>query len=172
MIKAPQLISMEPVRQAKRKKLLVMKKLCGFVLVFLLVACVSPMRSDFEQHQKQWREANIAHYRFELNMVCFCTFRNRMPLQIEVLNGQVAAMTDNTGKAITSVDAHYDFFARYATIDRLFSELQTSLNGKADQIAVAYHPSYGFPTRINIDRIKRAADDELGLAVSAFERLP
>lgn len=166
------MLLMEPIRQTKREKSFAMKKLCGFVLTVLLVACVSPMRSDFEQHQKQWREANIAHYRFELNMVCFCTFRNRMPLQIEVLNGQVAAMTDNTGKTITAADAHYDFFARYATIDRLFSELQTSLNGKADQIAVAYHPSYGFPTRINIDRIQRAADDELGLAVSAFERLP
>lgn len=166
------MLLMESVRQTKREKLLVMKKLYGFALAVLLVACVSPMRSDFERHQKQWREANIAHYRFELNMVCFCTFRNRMPLQIEVLNGQVAAMTDNTGKTITVADAHYDFFARYATIDRLFSELQTSLNGKADQIAVAYHPSYGFPTRINIDPIKRAADDELGLAVSAFERLP
>ena len=95
-----------------------------------------------------------------------------MPLQIEVLNGQVVAMTDNTGKTITVADADYAYFSRYATIDRLFSELQASLNGTADQITVAYHPSYGFPTRINIDRIKRAADDELGLAVSAFERLP
>ncbi|MDV6342042.1 DUF6174 domain-containing protein [Nitrosomonas sp. Is24] len=149
-----------------------MKKTLLLLSILLLMACVSPMRSDFERHQKKWQEANITHYRFELNMICFCTFRNRMPLQIEVLNGQIAAMTDNTGKTITAADAHYDFFARYATIDRLFSELQASLNGKADQIAVAYHPSYGFPTRINIDRIKRATDDELGLAVSAFERLP
>ncbi|UJP07529.1 MAG: DUF6174 domain-containing protein, partial [Nitrosomonas sp.] len=172
MIKIFPMKLMEPIRQTKREKLLAMKNLCGLALAVLLLACVAPMRSDFEQHQKQWREANVAHYRFELNMVCFCTFRNRMPLQIEVLNGQIAAMTDNTGKTITAADAHYDFFARYATIDRLFSELQAGLNGTADQIAVAYHPSYGFPTRINIDPIKRAADDELGLAVSAFERLP
>lgn len=149
-----------------------MKKMLLLLSIVLLMACVSPMRSDFERHQKKWQEANITHYRFELNMICFCTFRNRMPLQIEVLNGQIAAMTDNTGKTITAADTDYAYFSRYATIDRLFSELQASLNGKADQIAAAYHPSYGFPTRINIDRIKRAADDELGLAVSAFERLP
>lgn len=133
---------------------------------------MSPMRSDFDRYQKKWQEANITHYRFELNMICFCTFRKRMPLQIEVLNGQVVAMTDNTGKTITAADADYAYFSRYATIDRLFSELQANLNGTADQIVAAYHPSYGFPTRINIDRIKKAADNELGLAVSAFERLP
>ena len=149
-----------------------MKKTLLLMLIFLLMACVSPMRSDFDRDQKKWQEANITHYRFELNMICFCTFRNRMPLQIEVLNGQIVAMTDNTGKTITAADANYAYFSRYATIDRLFSELQANLNGTADQIAAAYHPSYGFPTRINIDRIKRAADDELGLAVSAFERLP
>lgn len=149
-----------------------MKKTLLLMSILLLMACVSPMRSDFDRHQKKWQEANITHYRFELNMICFCTFRNRMPFQIEVLNGQVVAMTDNTGKTITAADAGYAYFSRYATIDRLFSELQASLNGTADQIAAAYHPSYGFPTRINIDRIKKAADDELGLAVSAFERLP
>lgn len=162
----------EPIRQTKREKRFAMKKLCGFVLVFLLVACMSPMRSGSEHQQKKWQEADIAHYRFELSIVCFCTFRNRMPLQIEVLNGQIAAMTDHTGTAITAADADYAYFSRYATMERLFAELQTSVNGKADRVTAAYHPDYGFPTRITIDRIKGAADDELGLVVSAFERLP
>lgn len=95
-----------------------------------------------------------------------------MPLQIEVLNGQVVAMTDNTGQAITAADRDYDYFSRYATFDCLFSALQSSLDGKADQITAVYHPGYGFPTRITIDRIKAAADDELNLTVAAFERLP
>ena len=95
-----------------------------------------------------------------------------MPLQIEVLNGQVVAMADNTGQAITAADRDYDYFSRYATFDRLFSVLQSSLDGKVDQITAAYHPGYGFPARINIDRMKNVADDELGMTVSAFERLP
>lgn len=76
------------------------------------------------------------------------------------------------GHRIAASDPDYHYFSHYATLDRLFSELQSSLNGQADQVTATYHPSYGFPTRINMDRIKGAADDELELIVSGFERLP
>jgi len=149
-----------------------MKKLLLILLITVMTACATLERSDFDRHQKKWQEANISHYRFELNIVCFCTFRNRMPLQIEVLNGQIVAMTDASSHRIAATDPHYGYFSRYATVDRLFSELQSNLKGQADQVTVVYHPNYGFPTRISIDRIKGAADDELGLIVSGFDRLP
>jgi hypothetical protein len=37
---------------------------------------------------------------------------------------------------------------------------------------VEYDPTYGFPTNVQIDFIKNAADDELSLFVPSFERLP
>lgn len=149
-----------------------MEKVLVLIFVILLLACATPLRSDLEQKRKKWQEANVSHYRFELNLVCFCTFRNRMPLQIEVQNGQVVAMKDNAGHAVTAEDANYGYFSRYATFDRLFSELQPGSNGGIDKITAAYHPGYGFPVRINMDRIKGAADDELGVVVSAFEPIP
>jgi hypothetical protein len=36
---------------------------------------------------------------------------------------------------------------------------------------VFYDPTYGFPSQVSIDYIKRAVDDELGLQVSNFEVL-
>jgi len=133
---------------------------------------MTPVHNNFEGQWKKWREADIAHYRFELNMICFCPFRHRMPLQIEVLNGQVITMKDNTGRPVTAANRNYRHFSRYATFDRLFAELQSNLSGKADKVVAAYHPGYGFPIRITVDRITGAADDELSLTVSAFERLP
>ena len=149
-----------------------MRKSLLLALTILLIACATPIRNDSESQWKKWREAGIAHYRFELNMICFCSFRHRMPLQIEVLNGQVVTMKDNTGRPVTAADGDYGYFSRYATFERLFAELRSELSGKADKVVAAYHPHYGFPTRISIDRIKGAADDELSLTVSAFERLP
>jgi hypothetical protein len=149
-----------------------MRKPLLLALTALLIACATPLHGDLEQQRKKWREANITHYRFELNLVCFCVFRSRMPLQIEVLNGQVVAIMDNAGRAVTAEDANYDYFSRYATFDRLLSEIQSDLSGKADKVVAAYHPDYGFPTRITVDRITGAADDELSLTVSAFEQLP
>ena len=149
-----------------------MKKLFLLALTLLLIACATPVHNDFEGQRRKWQEADIAHYRFELNLICFCPFRHRMPLRIEVLNGQVVMMKDKSGHAVTAMDSDYRYFSRYATFDRLFSELRSNLSGKAYKVAAAYHSSYGFPTRITIDRIKGAADDELSLTVSAFERLP
>lgn len=149
-----------------------MKKLFLLALTILLIACATPVHNDFEGQRKKWREADITHYRFELNLICFCPFRHRMPLQIEVLNGQAVMMKDNAGHPITAADRDYRHFSRYATFDHLFAELQSNLSGKADKVVAAYHPGYGFPTRITVDRIIGAADDELSLTVSAFERLP
>jgi hypothetical protein len=149
-----------------------MNKPILIVIIFFLTACATPVRSDFDHHRKKWQEANITHYRFELSMVCFCAFRNRMPLRIEVLDGEVVAMHSASGHLIAAADPDYHYFFRYATLDRLFEELRSNLNGQADQVTAIYHSGYGFPIRIHIDRIKGAADDELGLSVSGFERLP
>lgn len=105
-----------------------MNKLHLAVLIFLLVSCATPVRSGFDHHQKKWQGANITHYRFELSMVCFCAFGNRMPLRIEVLNGEVVAMHSADGHRITAADPDYRYFSRYATLDRLFTELQSGIN--------------------------------------------
>ena len=95
-----------------------------------------------------------------------------MPLHVEVLDGQVVSMQDARGGIITKSDIHFEYFERHATIDRLFSLLQTYQSGKSDRVTVKFHPVYGFPERITVDRIKGAADDEIGFVVSKFEQLP
>ena len=39
-----------------------------------------------------------------------------------------------------------ELFDKYATIDRIFAELEADLNGAADKVTVEYDPTYGFPT--------------------------
>src|SRR5258706_1788917 len=108
-----------------------MKKIILIALVFVLAACSMGGR-EFSQNQKKWNDANITHYRFELNISCFCAFRDQMPLKVEVQKGEIVSITTSGGSVVSQTDAGYETFSKYATIDKLFSELKADLGGKAD----------------------------------------
>jgi hypothetical protein len=97
-------------------------------------------------------------------------FVENMPLIIEVQDGEVVSMEFHNGKEIDP--SLNELFDKYATIDRLFAELEAGLNGAADKVTVEYDPTYGFPTKADIDFIEEAIDDELYLSISDFEPIP
>jgi uncharacterized protein DUF6174 len=151
-----------------------MKKLLLIVMAFILTACVSANalggQSEIEQNQEKWQDAGISHYRFDLSISCFCVFTQDMPLIIEVQDGKVVSMEFQSGNPIDP--SLTELFNRYATIDKVFAELEAGLNGAADEVTVKYDPTYGFPTEATIDVEKQATDDELYLTFSNFEQLP
>jgi len=147
-----------------------MKKFLLIALAVILAAC-SPTGSEFSQNQQKWQDANLSHYRFNLDMLCFCAFRDQMPLTIEVSNGEVVSITRADGTVVPETDPSYEYFAKYATIDRVFSELNAAANGGADEVKVTYDSTYGFPEQIEIDFVKDAIDDELTLTLSGLEQL-
>ena len=148
-----------------------MKKIILIMLVFILAAC-SAGGSEFSRNEQKWTDANIQHYRFSLNVGCFCAFRDQMPLSIEVLNGEAVSITSSDGSLVTATDPNYEFYAPYVTINKLFSELKANQGGGADEVTVTYDATYGFPSEITFDFIKDAIDDELYLSVLGFEALP
>lgn len=148
-----------------------MKKLLLLMLAVMLTACSALQpKSDFEIARDKWQDANISHYRFNLFVGCFCIFTQDMPLIIEVKDGEVVSMEYQSGNEIDATNLEY--FQRFATIDRIFEELEKDLGGEADKVTVAYDETYGFPTEVSIDFIEQAADDELYLTLSNFEALP
>lgn len=146
-----------------------MRKLLFIVITLALSACSLRGQTEVERNQEKWQEAGISHYRYELFVGCFCVFSQDMPLVVEVQDGEVVSMEYQSGNEIDA--ANRETFEKYSTIDRIFSELEADLE-KADEVIVTYDPTYGFPTKINIDYIKDAIDDELALTVSNFEPLP
>lgn len=145
-----------------------MRKLTLLFIVFVLSAC--SLGSEIQQNQQKWQDSGISHYRYNVFVGCFCVFNEDMPLVIEVQDGKVVSMVYQSEKEIDA--SSRELFDRYATIDRIFSELEADLNGKADEVTVTYDPTYGFPTKVNIDFIKNAVDDEVALTISNFEKLP
>lgn len=152
------------------KKLLFLLILASLVLSACAAAAVSGSQTEIGQNQEKWQNANISHYRFNLHISCFCVFVENMPLVIEVQNDEVVSMEFQNGQEIDP--SLLELFNKYATIDRLFAELEAGLNGAADEVTVKYDPTYGFPTEAVIDVVKEATDDELYLTISNFETLP
>lgn len=149
-----------------------MKKLILVFLVLTLVACSSGGGSELSRNQQKWQDADITHYRFTLNVGCFCAFRSQMPATVEVQDGEVVSIIGADGEAISTTDPINEYVLSYATIDRIFAELDSDSVREADKLTVTYEPTYGFPSEIYIDFIERAIDDELSITVSAFEPLP
>ncbi|HEX6035358.1 MAG TPA: DUF6174 domain-containing protein [Anaerolineales bacterium] len=126
--------------------------------------------TEIEQNKQKWQDAAISHYRFHLNIGCFCVFSQDMPLIIEVQDGMVVSMEYQSGNEIDAENR--EFFKKYETIDLLFDALEAGLNGAAAEVTVRYDPTHGFPTEATIDVAKEIADDELYLTISNFEALP
>lgn len=148
-----------------------MKKLIPLFLALVLAACSAVPKSEFDSNLEKWQKADITSYRFSVFVGCFCAFVENMPLTIEVRDGEVASMTKADGSPVSLDDPDYEYFTRYATIDRLFAELKTALDGAAEEVTVTYDSVHGYPAQVYIDFIKLAADDELSLEVSNFEVL-
>mgnify|MGYP003580304863 CR=1 FL=1 len=153
-----------------------MKKLLLVLMTLVLAACsavagAAGNQSEIEQNKEKWQNANVPHYRYNLHISCFCIFVENMPLIIEVQDGEVVSMEFENGAEIDPAIGQ-DLFDKYATIDRIFAEVEAGLNGTADNVVVKYDPTYGFPTEVTIDVEEQAADDELYLTISNFEELP
>ena len=122
-----------------------MKKLILLTLIVILTACSAAAPSDFEKNRQTWQDSGITDYRFSLNIGCFCAFRSQMPITVEVQNGEVVSMTYSDGTLVAETDPNYETFSKYATIDRIFAELEAGLAGDAEEVTVTYDPTYGFP---------------------------
>jgi len=148
-----------------------MKKLLLLTLAFVLVACAAG-GSELSRNRENWQDANITHYRFSINISCFCAFRDQMPLTVEVRDGQIVHMATVDGTLVLDTEQNYEFYAPHATIDLLFAELDAAVNDGADSITVTYDATYGFPTEIAIDYSQEIADEEMYYSISGFEALP
>ena len=93
-----------------------------------------------------------------------------MPLVIEVKDGEALSIEYKSGKEIDA--ASMELFQRYATIDKIFAELENAREGGADTVTVTYDDAYGYPKEVSIDFEQQAADEEIYLTISNFEALP
>ena len=144
-------------------------------LALLLVSCsggssLSTNTTEAVRLQRSralWARNGVRDYVYTVRVSAFVASANRL-VRITVQNGRTVSITPDDGDP-TPLENDGRFFARFATVESLFNVIQQALNARADSISVDYDSVLGYPTRINIDYIRLAVDDELGVQVSQFE---
>jgi hypothetical protein len=120
------------------------------------------------QRSKQlWTKQNISNYRFTLRRSCFCSFETRQPVKIEVRNGQVTSIVP----AMNGVPFNREDFTSNDSIAKLFDVVEDAIARKAHRLSVTYHPTLGYPTKIDIDYDQRMADEELSITIENLQAL-
>jgi len=126
------------------------------------------------ENKALWERSQPPHYRYRLRAVCFCP--REEPVWIEVRGGQTVAITDGaTGEPVTA--ARKESLENVNTVEKLFAWIEQvgrpapGTGPAPDEMEVSYDATLGYPTRIAIDAIADAVDDEFTYLITALEAL-
>ena len=121
------------------------------------------VRADLADHLAQWRARGLASYGWTVSFGCECSING--PLAVTVTGGvPVKAVTQGAVVVIRDVSAFP------LTVDALYVQAIAALDG-GGTVTVTWGDG-GIPTRILIDPIPNAIDDELTVTVTAFAAAP
>lgn len=113
--------------------------------------------AKLETHRQLWHSQKIANYQYIYQQVCFGPIPTNLPAKIVVKNNKIIEVTLlETEQSSEEIDLD-----SYKTIDQLFKIIEDAVSRNADKITVTYDPNLGYPTKIFIDYIELAADDEI-----------
>lgn len=135
-----------------------------FLATLLLAAAgCADVTSPGEQGQldaarARWHAQGSDSYTVELTRGCFCVLGGRR-MTVTVKHGAVvgADYLDSGGPVETALLTYIP------TIPDLFDLIQDALDRRPASFLAIYDPTYGYPTRVEIDFSASVADDELAI---------
>ncbi len=145
-----------------------MTKLRTPVLIALatvaLTGCADePSTSVAQGPRGTWQDAGIDAYTITIERMCFCP--DVGPYVVTVEGGEPVSVTRD-GKAVPLDD---EMLASWPlTVEDLFAEIDDA-EATADEVVVEHDETLGYPTRIAIDRIEDAIDDEMTYVVRGLD---
>jgi hypothetical protein len=115
--------------------------------------------------QALWQEQGPPSYRITVSRSCECMPETTAPAVVEVTDGIVTSRRYvQSGEVVPSQYAEW-----FPTIDGLFGIIEAARRDRVAQLDVTYDPTWGYPTRISIDREANMVDDEVVISARAFE---
>jgi hypothetical protein len=123
---------------------------------------------DLASARQRWLAAGITHYRFTEQRACFCIATQ--PVRIEVRR----KASPPHHESITSIlfenggQPPLESVQLFHTVDQLFALVQSSIDNDVE-ILVSYHPTYGYPTSVDIEPSQHPVDGGVLYTVSKFE---
>ena len=131
-------------------------------LLLLAAGCADPTapgeQGQLDAARARWRAQGGDSYTVEISRSCFCVLGGRR-VTVTVTNGAVvgADYLDSGGPVETALLTYIP------TIPDLFDLIQDALDKNPASFLAIYDPTYGYPTRIEIDFSATVADDELAI---------
>ena len=137
------------------------KTLAALALIFL-AGCEAITGTQPEK--ALWDALDIQNYDFVYEESCFCAFTAPNPVTLSVRDGAVTAATP-VGSFLGTMPPLNSF----PTIDSVFAILERAQKNSPGGVTVEFDPTYHYPTRIAVDPIKNAVDDEVTYTVGSFK---
>ena len=118
-------------------------------------------RDELEEGLRRWEEAAIESYAFRYQLVCFCGGPGVRPVEIEVRDGRVSAVSFPDGNPPDPFPLD-----DYPTIPQLFETIEESLAREPFFVRAEYDAVLGYPRDFFADFVENAVDEELGFTVA------
>ena len=145
-------------------------RITGLVTVALLaVSCSDPFgpaHDELEDATRTWVEAGAADYSFVFDRSCFCALIG--PVRLTVEDGELVDAEALEGSTAPGTRPPLE---QFETIDGLLARLDTTLDQEPVVFEVEYDPTYGYPTRVQIDISEQIADEEVYYEIRGFTAL-
>ena len=143
---------------------------CALLLLGLLACSLTEPESrvgpELEAARELWRAQDLTDYAFEYRLTCFCGGPGVPPVRIEVVDGEVTAVT-----LLDGGQAPFEP-GEYPTVDELFDRIEEQLARDPFRVLrLEFHPETGHPTDVFIDFHENVADEEWGFRTSEVEPL-
>lgn len=130
-------------------------------------APTSNAAQQLQRNKQLWAKQKISNYRYTLRRSCFCLPKSSEPLKIEVRNGKATSIVvASDGKPVNR-----EYFNNHDSVAKLFQVVEDAIAKKAHRLSVTYHPTLGYPTKIDIDYNKQMADEEIFLTIDNLQSL-
>lgn len=132
----------------------------GAVALCMLASCADePSTSVAQGPRATWADAGIDAYTITIERMCFCP--DVGPYEVTVEDGEAVSVTKD-GDDVPLDDASLATWP--LTVEDLFAEGDEA-ERTADEVTIVYDETLGYPTKIFIDRIENAIDDEMSYVV-------
>src|SRR5437868_3872156 len=106
---------------------------------------VTSPRSALEQARTRWAERGPSAYSVTVSYSCFCLPDN--PAVVTVDGGVIVSRVYVTGDTVPPEAA-----SAYPDVPGLFQIIEDAIRSGADRVNVTYHPDFGYPISVFIDR--------------------
>jgi hypothetical protein len=142
------------------------RTLIAFTVSLLLVNMLScswkydRLRQEVQEQRAKWQEHGITTYSYRFSRYCYCPQDYVGPFRVFVVENKV----DSIFSYVDSMEVR-DTLDEFTTIDGLFDLLESEIDRKPADIWVQFDDDYHFPSRVRIDNIQAAIDDETGFNV-------